>query len=198
MRNAVWAANYPGMNPQFEDLTTIEAQLRTYASNVFANSEWPGHIAPLPMTRMYLAALYLDQEKLVPALRLALQGKLMSRCKSGPDWVNEMMDLMSILIVAGNIPPDSLLYQAKGFPRMDDTHAVTYGYLYEVCKETGTAFGGDSKYTMAICDMFAGLLAKKPDARPGSKEFRGEFEGGQKKVLAWAGVPEEFGIALRR
>ncbi|KAK4445990.1 hypothetical protein QBC34DRAFT_305746 [Podospora aff. communis PSN243] len=198
MKNAVWAANHPGMNAQFEDLATIEAQLRIHTSNVFTNSEWPGHIAPLPMSRMYLAALYLDQEKLVPALRLALQGKLMSRCKSGPDWVNEMMDLMSVLIVAGNIPPDSPLYQAEGFPTMDDTHAVTYGYLHEVCKEAGTAFGGDSKYTKAICDMFAGLLAKKPDARPGSKEFAVEFEEGQKRVLAWAGVLEEFGITLGR
>ncbi|KAK0620876.1 hypothetical protein B0T14DRAFT_481979 [Immersiella caudata] len=196
MKNAVWAANHPGRNAQYEDLATVEAQLRTYTSNVFP-SNWPDHIAPLPMTRMYLAALYINEEKLVPALRLALQGKLMSRCKNGPDWVNEMMDLMSILIVTGNIPPDSPLHQAGGLPTMDDTHAVTYGYLCEVCKEAGTAFGGDSKYTKAICDMFAGLLAKKTDARPGSKEFGQEFEEGQKKVLAWAGVPEKFGIALR-
>jgi hypothetical protein len=197
MKNVVFAAHNPGVRPQFEDLPTVEAQLRTYISSAFAPLEWPDHFAPLPMTRLYLAALYLEQVKLMPALRLALQGTLMSHCRSGPGWVNEMMDLMSILIVTGNIPPDSPLYQVDGFPPMGDTHAVTYGYLYEVCKEAGKVFGGDSAYTKAICDMFANLVSKKPDARPGSKEFAAEFEKGQKKVLAWAGVPEEFGVKLR-
>ncbi|KAK0641951.1 hypothetical protein B0T16DRAFT_516523 [Cercophora newfieldiana] len=196
MRNAVFVASNLDTQPQFEDLTAIETRLKTYTKTAFAPAEWPDHFEPLPMARRCLATLYINQEKLVPALRLGLQGKLMSRCVGGPDWVNEMMDLMSILIVAGNIPPDSPLYQDKGFPTMHHTHAITYGYFYKVCEEAGKVFGYDSAYTKSIRETFSRLIERKPGARPGSREFAAEFEEGQKRVLAWAGVPEEFGLTL--
>lgn len=196
MRNAVHAAKNPNTMPQFEDLTAVGTQVRTYAKNAFAPTEWPEYIMPLPTARMYLATLCINAEKLAPALRLALQGKLISRCRSGPDWVNEMMDLISILIVAGNIPPDSPLYKDKGFPTMEETHAVTYGYFYEVCNEAEKVFGHESKYTELLGETFSKLVERKPGAKPGSKEFVAEFEEGQKKMLAWAGVPEEFALTL--
>jgi len=195
MKDFVLAAKYPGLHPEFEDLNTCEIRLRSQTNNAFDGYDWPDHLEPLPASRMCLAALYLEQEKLAPALRLAFQGKLMSRTPIGPEWVNDMMDLLSILIVAGSIPPDSPVFQDKAFPTTDDTRVATYGYLYEVCKTAGNAFGGDSKYTAAIYEMFAGMVSKSY-ARPGSKEFAMEFEAAQKKMLAWAGVKEELGLRL--
>ncbi|KAL2017321.1 hypothetical protein VTK56DRAFT_2294 [Thermocarpiscus australiensis] len=198
IKNAVTASRYPGVYKTFEDLPAVETQLRTMTSRAFHQSDsypnfspWPDHMDPLPLARLSLAMLYLAQDKPAHALRNALRGKLLSRRGrgGGPGWVNEMMDVLTVLIAAGSLPPDAPAFEDKSFPSVEDIRAVAYGYAYEACREAGLAFGGDAEYTRGICDMFASMVAKKPGARPGSREFGVAFEVAQGKLMAWAGIP---------
>ncbi|KAK3318085.1 hypothetical protein B0H66DRAFT_477139 [Apodospora peruviana] len=194
MKSAVLASRYPGLHPTFEDLGGIETQLRTIARRAFPASHWPDHIEPLPSARLSLAALFLAQNKPIPALRNALRGKLMSRRRSGPEYVNELFDVVMVLVTVGSLPPDAPVFDDASFPAVGDIRTVSYGYFYEMCKEAGTVFGGDATYTMTICGMFAAMVAKKADAKPGSKEFEKEFEVAQVKLMNWASIPTAYGI----
>jgi len=196
MHSATLAARYPGLHPKFEDIGGIETQLRTITRSVFPESFWPDHIEPLPSARLSVGALYRAKNKLAPALRSATRGKLMSRRRSGPEYVNEMLDVIFILMMIGNLPPDAPFFEDKSLPTILDLWNVTCGYFYETCKEAGRVFGGDSEYGKRICEMFAGLVAKKPDPKPGSKEFEKKFEAAQGKLMAWAAIPSSYAIMI--
>ncbi|KAK5652890.1 hypothetical protein OQA88_9556 [Cercophora sp. LCS_1] len=185
----VHAIRSPGLNPHLEDLSVVETELRTVTST------WPNHLDPLPSARLTLANLYLGQDKIPSALRLGLQGMLLARRERGPEWVNDMIELVSVLLVAGNLAYGKALAGVQGFPTLDDLRTVVYGYLYEVCKEAGRAFGGDSGYTMAIGDMFAKLMGEMGKVRPGMPEFKEDFDESQERVLMWAGLKMK-GLAL--
>lgn len=189
MNAAAQACRSPGHNTHLEDLENVETQLRTMTS------KWPSHQDPLPSARLTLANLYVGRDKIPPALRLGLQGMIWSRRERGPEWVNDMIELISVLLVAGNLAYGKALAGQKGFPTLDDLRTVVYGYLYEVCKEASRAFGGDSGYTMAIGDMFAKLMGEMGRVRPGMPEFKEDFEETQERVLAWAGIKAK-GITL--
>ncbi|AEO67295.1 uncharacterized protein THITE_2144701 [Thermothielavioides terrestris NRRL 8126] len=194
LRSAVRASKHPGIYPDLDDLPTVETRLRTITATA---SPWPDHLEPLPAARLSLALLYLDQGKPIPALRCALKGKfLSSRSRGGPEWVNEMMDVVKVLVVTGCLRPDEAAFEDKTFPELDDIRAVTYGYVYELCREASRAFGGDVNYTKGICGMCTALMAKKAGPRPGTKEFREEFDAAQEKLLTWAGIEVAKGVVL--
>ncbi|SPQ24006.1 16ce20a4-d59a-4ef4-9f5d-28d34fe9a566 [Thermothielavioides terrestris] len=194
LRSAVRASKHPGIYPDLDDLPTVETRLRTITATA---SPWPDHLEPLPAARLSLALLYLDQGKPIPALRCALKGKfLSSRSRGGPEWVNEMMDVVKVLVVTGCLRPDEAAFEDKTFPELDDIRAVTYGYVYELCREASRAFGGDANYTKGICGMCTALMAKKAGPRPGTKEFREEFDAAQEKLLTWAGIEVAKGVVL--
>ncbi|KAM7187351.1 hypothetical protein V8F20_011015 [Naviculisporaceae sp. PSN 640] len=196
MSTAVQAAKYPSLYPAFAKAGAVETQLRTIIQRAFPESSWPDDIEPLPSARLSIADLHLATEKLGPALRSALRGKLMSRRRSGPDFVNEMMDVVYILLGFGNLPPDAPVFEDKALPHPTDLCTVTCGYLYEACKEAGKAFGGDSQYTKGICDILAGVLAKKPGDKPGSEGFAKEFETAQGALTDWAAIPASYRLVL--
>ena len=119
----------------------------------------------------------------------------MNRLRNGPEWVNFMMDMVKVLIAAGSLTPDKI--EDNTFPRPLDIKTVAYGYAYETCKEAGKAYGGDSEYTKAICEIFSKMTAQKVTGqRPGTAEFEKEFEEAQMKLMAWAGVAEGWGVVL--
>ncbi|KAK4155397.1 hypothetical protein C8A00DRAFT_42028 [Chaetomidium leptoderma] len=198
INSAVRASNYPGIYAALEDLPAIETGVRTITAGAFPPEKpWPEHMEPLPSARLALAMLYLGQGKPVAALRNALKGKLLStRTDGGPDWVNEMLDVVTVLIVAGSLPPDAPAFADTDFPSVDDIRNVAYGYLLKVSQRARKAFGRDSEYARGISSMAVTMAAKKAGAVFGGEEFVVEFEPAQRKVLAWAGVPEENGICL--
>lgn len=196
MSTAVQAAKYPNLYPAFAKAGAVETQLRTITQRAFPESSWPDHIEPLPSARLSIADIHLGKGKLGPALRSALRGKLMSRRRSGPEFVNEMMDVVYILLGLGNLPPDAAVFEDKALPHPADLCTVTCGYLYEACKEAGKAFGGDSQYTKGICDILAGVLARKPGDKPGSEGFAKEFETAQAALTDWAAIPVSYRLVL--
>lgn len=215
MRNAVLAAQHRGVSPALEDPASVETQLRTIAqrpflphsnaeTNTHGDARWPAHLEPLPSARLALAALYLEQGKPVPALRNALRGALPSR-RHGPaappsggralEWANGMMDLVMVLLAAAGVAAPAG-EDGKGFPAVDDLRTVACGYLYEACRVAGEVFGGRARYTKGICELFGAMVDNMPGNRPGSREFKGEFEEAQKRVVRWAGVSEVEGVKL--
>lgn len=120
----------------------------------------------------------------------------MSRRRSGPEFVIEMMGLVYVLLTIGTLPPDSAIFTDKSLPAAPSLCTATCGYLYEACKEAGKAFGGDSAYTKGICDIFAEVLAKKPGEKPGSEEFAKQFATAQAGLTDWAAIPTSYRLIL--
>ncbi len=201
IRGAVRASNYPGIYPSFEDLPTVETKLRTIISKVLPRDKtWPEHMEPLPSARLSIALMYLKQNKPIRALRSALVGKLLSSRieQGGPEWANEMFDVVvTALVAAGSVPPDAAALEDKTFPKLEDIRTMAYGYLYAACRGAEKAFGKDCKYTLEMKDMMDDMVKKKPDSiLPGTVKFGKEFAAAQKRTLEWAGVPTDHAVSL--
>ncbi|GAB1318472.1 Histone-lysine N-methyltransferase set-6 [Madurella fahalii] len=226
MRNAVLAARRPGLYPEFENLPSVEGQLRAITQRAFPSTTtssttttpststhtkkadaWPAHMAPLPAARLALAMLYLEQGKPVQAARHALRGARLGRrdprTPSGPspsawsgcrpEWVNDTMDVVAALLFAASAGGGG---GGAGLPAPDDLRTVAYGYLYEACRAAGDVFGGGARYTRDTCGLFAAIVGGKHGSRPGSEEFKGEFEQAQRRVGTWAGIGEKDWVRL--
>lgn len=195
---AVEAFQRPGVFPQHEDLHMVEARLRTVANSVLpmASVRWPEDMDPLPAARLTLAMLHFRRGQRALALRNALRGKLVSRRRAGPEWVNEMFDVNGVLLRAAGVHNEPAGSADEKLPSQDDLRTVVYGYLYETCREAAKAFGGQAEYTRRICDMFATMVERIPGPRPGSREFGAEFVAAQRRLMAWAAVPEKYAISL--
>jgi SET and MYND domain-containing protein len=194
---AVRASKYHGIYPDDENLANVETRLRTILVGAFPrNKSWPDSMDPLPCARLSLGMLYLGQGQPVPALRSVLKGALFNTRKDDPEFVNDMMDVVTVLMVAGSLPADAPAFKDKSFPSVDDLRTVAYGYLLETAHKAAKAFGYDAEYAKGVIDMMSVMATKKPGSAPGSKEFMAEYEPAQRKLLAWAGVPEENGIVI--
>ncbi len=188
--SAVRAAKYPGVYPNLDDLSAVETRLRTIIAG--PGVSWPETMEPVPSARLSLAMLYLGQGKPVPALRNAIKGRFItSRQELDADWVNEMLDLVTVLIVAGSMAPDSAAFEDKTFPPLDDIRAVTFGNLVALCQGATNVFGGDSEYAKAMQNMLGVMLAKKPRSKMGTQEFADEYAPANLRVLDWAGVVDK-------
>lgn len=190
LRSAVRASKHPGIYPDLDDLANVETRLRTITSTVFpSGSVWPEYMEPLPAARLSLAMLYLEQGKPVPALRCALKGKFLSvRADGGPEWFNEMVDVLTILIVVGSLPADAVAFEDATCPDLESIRTVTYGYLFEMLHEVSALFGADARYARDFRELFGGMMQKKAGAEPESREFKEEFQAAQAKLMDWAGV----------
>jgi SET and MYND domain-containing protein len=193
------AIKHPEIYRDFEGLGAVEKQLRTITACALpeASLPWPDDMDPLPLARLNLAMMYLDQGNTVQALRHSFQGKLVSRRRNGgPDWVNEMIAVVGLLIVLGSRPPTAAALADKAFPSKHDILTVAYGYVCEVCRAAVKAFGSGSEYTKVVVTMMTEAMVKKPDAKPGTKEFKEQFEAAQGRIRTWAGVPAEYAVVL--
>ncbi|KAK4175265.1 hypothetical protein QBC36DRAFT_355247 [Triangularia setosa] len=191
MKSAVTASRYPGVYKDFENLSVVESQMLTFMKNAFPNIDWRADLDPVPMARICLSVLYIDQGKPSQALRNAFRGQFTGGPRrTNPDAVNILVDMVHTLMAAGCLPLDSPVLKDTSFPTLLDISNVTYGFLHEACKEAGEVFGGDCEYTKAICDLFAKMMGKLPSgsSRPPEEKFAKEFEASLKKLLEWAGI----------
>lgn len=194
---AINASKYPGIFHDYEDPAAVETKLRTITVNALPpGKDWPEHMDPLPAARLSLAMLYLEKGQPVPALRNALKGQLLRARKKGPEWVNDMMDVITILIVTASLPPDSPAFQDKIFPLPTDLQNVTLGYFVAAAQEANNMFGAETEYAKGISHMTSAMSAQKEPPLPGTKEFIEVFVPAQRKLLEWVGIPEENAIVI--
>lgn len=209
--SAVLASSYPGIHPTFENLAAVETQLRTITARALpptsptSTSSWPDDMRPLPRALVSLGMLCYARRNPIPALRNMLRGTLAGRQKgvgiAGPEWVNNMVDTVAVLLLAGFMPTGVEAFasgngKGQGLPSLEDIRMVTFGYFYETCREAGKVFGDDSEYTKLLGNAFAMMMANRPVARPGSKAFAEAFAAAQGRVLAWVGVAKEYELIL--
>jgi len=196
------------------DLDEVMKKLDAITSAFFP-SGWPDDVEPLPAARLSMALLYLGRNRPEVALRLALQGALWARSRSGPFWVHDLMDVFPILLVTGSLDPDFWLFKEQDkaddsdtdaaetkatsakFPSTEDSQNVAYGYLREACREAFKIYGSDSNYCRGLLEMYLSMATKKRGVKVDSQEFVEEFQASQKRLLAYAGVPEERGVVLQ-
>ena len=196
--SAVRASTYPGVYHSLDDLSAVETRLQSIVADVFPpDKRWPEYMEPLPSARQSLSMMYFGQGKAVPALRNALQGTLLTTRKHHrPEWVNEMVNVVTSLIMAGSMPPDAPVFKDEAFPNVDEIRCVAYGYLFVLYDTARKVFGTEVEYTKAINEMVAGIIGKNQGPEPGSEQFADAFELAQRKMLAWAKVPEEKGLKV--
>ncbi|KAK4677823.1 hypothetical protein QC764_302260 [Podospora pseudoanserina] len=188
---AVTACKYPGVYPDFANLTVVESKMNTIMKNAFPNFGWGDDLDPVPMVRLCLSVLYLEQGKPAPALRNGLRGYFARRGgRTGPNAVNILVDIIHVLIAASCLSPDSPVLKDVSFPLRVDISNIMYWYLYKACKEAGEVFGGDCEYTKAIGNLFAKMMAGLPAgaSKPPEEDFMEELEGSLRRVVEWAGV----------
>lgn len=197
---AVRASKYPGVYPSLDDLSMVETRVRTITAGVFPpDKRWPEYMEPLPSARQSLSMMYLEQGKPFAALRNALQGALLTTRKHHrPEWVNEMFNVVAALLTAGTVPPDAPAFKDEATPTAEEIRCVAFGYVFVLYDTADKVFGQEVEYVKSIKKMASGILSNKSGTEPGTDEFAKHFEPAQRKVLAWAKVPEEKGLKIAK
>ena len=196
MATASLAATNPGLHPEFEDPDAVQHKLLTLARQAFSGAEWwPDHLDPMPSARLCLGMLYALKDRFPVALRNVLRAKLPSRRDIGPDWVIETMEVVRVLILVGNLPPEAPEFSNPAFPSKWGIQNLVFGYLFEICKHANVIFGRDALFPKALAGMYA-TMALLADPSPGTEAFAKEFDEAQRKVLAWAGIDPAHGLQL--
>jgi hypothetical protein len=197
IRSAGSAVTKPGMHKGFEDLGKVESKLRWIISGAFPTSHWPDELEPLPSARMALGVLHVKCGELLEALRLMLRGCMLGkrdRVACGAEWVNEMVDLTSVLLALGGTPAAAEVFEDIALPDRNEVRTVAGGYLFEMSKTARRIFG-DAKYSKAI-DQWYEMVLTAQRAPPGSEDFDVAFRRAQAKLLLWAGVDKYSGVKI--
>lgn len=189
------AAHNSGVKKQYEDAEKMELETRSLVKVALPELEWPEHLNPLPKTRTVIAWLYEKQGFLLPALRSALCATLMGGYRSGPDSVNLLCDLTQFMGHIAAEAPDAPVFQVENFPNLWHFQTVTRGYGLVLVKEAASVYGGQMGFTLDVCDWFA-MMNEGAHPMPGTPDFKPAFGEAQKKLLAWADIPEKSGIVL--
>jgi SET and MYND domain-containing protein len=196
MNNTVTAVSKPGRYKEYENIEKMEVQMLSAAGSAMKDGKWPEHLDPMPMVRNTLAWLYLNKREFFAATRHALSGTLMSRYRSGPEWVNNLCTLTQCLAAIAACSRDEPFFNTGDFISLKETQRAVGGYGMVLCGDAGLVFGGKSKYTEFLCDWFAWVVKGAEVPKPGSREFEPLFWEAQKKLLAWADIDTSFAIVL--
>lgn len=192
---AILAAHNSGVRKQYEDAEKMELEVHSLTRATFPGGEWPEHLNPMPKTRTVVAWLYEKQGLLLPAVRNALCATLMGQYRSGPDWVNLLCDLTQFMGHIAAEAPDAPVFQVTNFPILWHFQTVVRGYGLVLVKDAASVYGGQTGFTLDICDWFA-MMNEGAHPMPGTPEFEPAFKDAQKKLLAWADIDEKYGIVL--
>ncbi|KAK3323364.1 hypothetical protein B0T19DRAFT_442861 [Cercophora scortea] len=200
LNNTRSAAATPNIYPPgFSDCNYVEQTLVELATEPMRIGEWPGHIDPMPSVRLTLGGLMVGQGQVSRGTQYALRGKLVCRRRSGPSWVNEMIELTMHSLAAYSVQDsDSPEFADPRVPTTRDADILLCGYLYRVRSEAVKWFGVGTDFYTRVQDLFnATTEGRNLVHRLDSAEFEKEFTVAQEKFLKWAGIPAEFGIRLR-
>ena len=194
MIGAIEAAKRSGSRGSAGDVDKVETSLHSITSRAFSGNPWPDHIDPLPTTRMAIALLYLHSGNHPAALRKALRGAFGRRYREGPEWVNVQCELVILLLgVTGGAEAKEGFDNAM-FPTPAEMQRVILGLALRLSQDAEGVFGLESKYAIAITEMYSTLASSSSGAKLGTKEFVEEFDRAQAKLFAWAGMEEIHGI----
>lgn len=95
-----------------------------------------------------------------------------------------------------NLPNNNIFADEEGFVTFHEMVVVMCGYMHVACREAAKAFGTGAQFTKDKCGILVEMVKKKKvGGKPGTVEFKDEFEKAQGKLLAWAGVGRE-GVVL--
>jgi hypothetical protein len=194
--DAVLAAHNRGTRKQYEDPDKMANDVNSLRRATFPKENgWPDHLNPMPKTNSTIAWLYEKKDLLLPAVRHALCATLLGGYRSGPDFVNLLCDLTQFLARIAAEAPDAPVFQVANFPILWHIQTVVRGYGLVLVQAASSVCGGQTGFTLDVCDWFA-MMNEGAHPMPGTPDFGPAFETAQKKLLAWAGIEEEFGVVL--
>jgi hypothetical protein len=175
----------------------FETKLQNIAKDVFPDKTWPANLEPLPTARIQLSTILRTQSRFLDALKQGTKGCLLSEQRIGYTWVRNLFDFVQVFSQIA-APPDCLTAnQDSGCLTEDQLWDLLHGYLYVLLNSATATFGSETAYTRAIHAWYSASLQSAGGPSPGSRAFSKRFEKAQKTLLMWAGVEEQFEIALK-
>lgn len=174
----------------------IEADVRNIAKQVFPGGDWPDDLEPLPSLRIRFTGILRAQGHFIGALKQGIRGCMLSERRIGDTWVRNLFDLLQIIAHAVALPKQSTAISGPGFPNQDQLWDILHGYLHELVHGAIKTFGSHAGYTKAIQGWHSECLRSDNAPEPGTRAFAKRFKIAQSKLLLWAGVDENRGIAL--
>ena len=173
----------------------FETKLQNVAKDVFPDKTWAANLEPLPTTRMQLSTILRTQSHFLDALKQGTKGCLLSEQRVGYTWVRTLFDFVQVFSQIAASP--ECLTADAGCPTENQLWDLLHGYLYVLLNSATTTFGSETAYTRAIHAWYSASLESAGGPSPGSRAFSKRFEKAQKRLLMWAGVEEQFEIALK-
>ncbi|RYP53104.1 hypothetical protein DL768_001881 [Monosporascus sp. mg162] len=179
-------------SPDGLPLVELEARGRSLVNDAFPRSRWPNTLDPVPLLYKRLGNMHFLRGSGVAALQCSIKGCAYTDWKLGPEWVNDLHDLIRIMTAIVVQPSAREVFRDKHFLSSREFWDVYHGFLHTLLLTSQNTFGSDASYTRAIKTWYDETLEGAEEPLPGTPGFEDRFKVAHRKVLSWVGVSEKY------
>ncbi|RYP92614.1 hypothetical protein DL770_001256 [Monosporascus sp. CRB-9-2] len=179
-------------SPDGFPLVELEARGRSLVNDAFPRSRWPDTLDPVPLLYKRLGNMHLLRGSGVAAFQCSIKGCAYTDWKLGPEWVNDLHDLIRIMTAIVVQPSAREVFRDKHFLSSREFWDVYHGFLHTLLLTSQHTFGSDASYTRAIKTWYDDTLEGAEEPLPGTPGFEDRFKAAHRKLLSWAGVSEKY------
>lgn len=179
-----------------EDAESLEINAQNLAKKAFRDGIWPDELQPWPAMRINSSKMLRARGSLMEAMMQGVRGHLSLEIRTGGAWVWHLFDLLQIFSSVLMNLPSSISGENPVFPTEAQLWNIFYGYLYELAHGARKMFGAQTDYVRAIQSWYSDNMQSASPPLPGTRAFARRFQTAQSKLLTWAGMDKNKGIAL--
>lgn len=185
--------------PLVQSCITFQDQIGKIVEEGFPGGQWPNHIEPLPSIYCILGGMYRDLHYVV-GLEFVLKGTLYLRDHSGPRWTNDLMGLIKYMFFVAQANDDDIKWvgavENAELLERSTMRDVARAYLALACVDGRHTFGLNSNFVRALYHWAAESIGFPGDLDFRGDAFRERFKDSQERLLSWANVKGDRGLAL--
>ncbi|RYP18823.1 hypothetical protein DL765_003703 [Monosporascus sp. GIB2] len=179
-------------SPDGLPLVELEARARSLVNDAFPGSRWPDTLDPVPLLYKRLGNMHLLRGNGVAAFQCSIKGCAYTDWKLGPEWVNDLHDLIRIMTAIVVQPSAREVFRDQHFLSSREFWDAYHGLLHTLLLTSQNTFGSDASYTRAIKRWYDDTLEGAEEPLPGTPGFEDRFKAAHRKLLSWAGVGEKY------
>ncbi|RYP72841.1 hypothetical protein DL769_004356 [Monosporascus sp. CRB-8-3] len=179
-------------SPDGLPLVELEARARSLVNDAFPDSRWPDTLDPVPLLYKRLGNMHALRGNGVAAFQCSIKGCAYTDWKLGPEWVNDLHDLIRIMTAIVVQPSAREVFRDKYFLSSREFWDAYHGLLHMLLLTAQKTFGSDASYTRAIKRWYDDTLEGAEEPLPGTPDFEDRFKAVHRKLLSWAGVNEKY------
>jgi hypothetical protein len=179
-----------------EDIDGFEIDAQNIAKQAFPRGDWPHDLQPWPVTRIQFARVLMAHGRFVDGLKQGVRGYLSLQRRITHIWFPNLFDLVQILARVVALSKWDTPSGGPICPTEAQLWDILHGYLHVLVLSAIKIFGARTGYTQAIQTWYSDCMSHVDPPYPGTRTFAQRFKKAQSKLLLWAGVHENRGIAL--